>query len=193
MTARVWTIGHSNQPVERLLDLLARNDIQALADVRRFPGSRRWPQFGGEALARRLAERGVEYAWFGELGGRRRPHKDSPNDGWRNSAFRGYADHLQSAEFEAGLTRLLALVARRRTALMCAEVLWWRCHRSLIADVLQVRGFEVLHIRDESPPDRHPFTTPARLHEGRLSYGAGQGRLLNEAARRRGEQGELPV
>lgn len=189
----VWTIGHSNQSVERFLAVLERSGIEAVADVRRFPGSRRWPQFGAEALAQRLAGVGIEYQWFAELGGRRRPTPDSPNDGWRNSAFRGYADHLASAEFAAGLARLTALAEQRRTALMCAEVLWWRCHRSLLADVLQVRGFEVLHLRDGSAPTPHPFTTPARLYEGELSYRQGRGRLLNEAARRRGEQGELPL
>ena len=122
MSASVWTIGHSNQPVERFLALLERHGIEALADVRRFPGSRRWPQFGAEALAQRLDERGIEYQWFEELGGRRRPLPDSPNDAWRNAAFRGYADHLASDEFATGLTRLLALVARKRTVLMCAEV-----------------------------------------------------------------------
>ena len=193
MSASVWTIGHSNQPVERFLALLERHGIEALADVRRFPGSRRWPQFGAEALAQRLDERGIEYQWFEELGGRRRPLPDSPNDAWRNAAFRGYADHLASDEFAVGLTRLLALVARKRTVLMCAEVLWWRCHRSLVADVLQVRGFPVLHILDDKPPIEHPYTAPARLHEGRLSYREGEGRLLNEAARRRGEQGKLPL
>ena len=193
MSASVWTIGHSNQPVERFLALLERHGIEALADVRRFPGSRRWPQFGAEALAQRLAERGIEYQWFEELGGRRRPSPDSPNDAWRNSAFRGYADHLASDEFATGLARLLALLARKRTVLMCAEVLWWRCHRSLVADVLQVRGFQVLHILGEQPATEHPYTAPARLFEGRLSYREGQGRLLNEAARQRGEQGKLPL
>ena len=122
-----------------------------------------------------------------------RPSPDSPNDAWRNSAFRGYADHLASDEFATGLARLLALLARKRTVLMCAEVLWWRCHRSLVADVLQVRGFQVLHILGEQPATEHPYTAPARLFEGRLSYREGQGRLLNEAARQRGEQGKLPL
>ena len=193
MPVCVWTIGHSNLPVERFMARLERNGIEALADVRRLPGSRRWPQFGHEPLAKRLAERGIEYPWFAELGGRRRPVPDSPNDAWRNSAFRGYADHLASDEFDSGLARLVSLAERKRTALMCAEVLWWRCHRSLLADVLQVRGFQVLHILDEKPPVEHPYTAPARLYEGHLSYREGQGRLLNEAARQRGEQGKLPL
>ena len=192
MPARLWTIGHSSQPVERFVTLLERHGIEALADVRRFPGSRRWPQFGGGALAQRLAEQGIEYSWFGELGGRRRPSPDSHNDAWRNAAFRGYADHLASEEFATGLARLLTLVERKHTALMCAEVLWWRCHRALIADVLQLRGLQVLHILDGKPPIAHPYTAPARLYEGRLSYREGQGRLLNDAARRRAAQGELP-
>src|SRR5690606_8195948 len=147
----VWTIGHSNLPVEHFLALLKGNGIEALADVRRFPGSRRWPQFGAEALAQRLAQEGIDYQWFGELGGRRHPRADSRNEAWRNSAFRGYAGHLACEEFAKGLERLLALVHGKRTALMCAEVLWWRCHRALIADVLQVRGFQVLHIRGSQP------------------------------------------
>lgn len=185
----VWTIGHSNLPVEHFLALLKGNGIEALADVRRFPGSRRWPQFGAEALAQRLAQEGIDYQWFGELGGRRHPRADSRNDAWRNSAFRGYADHLASEEFAKGLERLLALVHGKRTALMCAEVLWWRCHRALIADVLRVRGFQVLHIRGSQPPEPHPYTAPARLHQGRLSYHLGEGRLLNDKARQR----ELPL
>lgn len=155
----------------------ALSRFAALAAVRR------------QALAQRLAQEGIDYQWFGELGGRRHPRADSRNEAWRNSAFRGYADHLASEEFAKGLERLLALVHGKRTALMCAEVLWWRCHRALIADVLQVRGFQVLHIRGSQPPEPHPYTAPARLHQGRLSYHLGEGRLLNDKARQR----ELPL
>jgi len=181
---RIWTVGHSNRSLQAFIELLQRHGIEAIADVRRFPGSRRLPQFGSEALRGALGEQGIGYAWLEELGGRRRPREDSPNLAWRNSSFRGYADHLQSAEFDRGLKRLLEMAGRQRTALMCAEVLWWRCHRSLVSDVLQTRGFEVLHIQDEKPPAAHPFTAPARLVDGRLSYEAGKGVALRREAGR---------
>ena len=152
--------------------LLAAYKIEAVADVRRFPGSRRYPHFAGEAMARTLPAEGVVYEWLPKLGGRRRPVPGSPNTGWRNESFRGYADHLASAEFAQGLTQLLALAARARTALMCAETLWWRCHRSLIADVLRCRGFEVIHILDATHSTVHPYTSPARVIDGKLSYRA---------------------
>lgn len=181
-TLTVWTIGHSNRSLEAFVELLQLHGIEAIADVRRFPGSRRLPQFGSEALRDALGETGIGYAWFEELGGRRRPLADSPNLAWRNSSFRGYADHLQSDEFNRGLNRLLEMAGRQRTAMMCAEVLWWRCHRSLVSDVLKTRGIEVLHIQDEKPPAAHPFTAPARLVDGQLSYAAGKGVPLRKEA-----------
>ena len=138
--------------------------------MRRFPGSRRWPQFARDALAASLPAHGIGYQWFPELGGRRRAQPDSPNTAWRNAAFRGYADHLSSAEFAEGLAAMLAFAARQRTAMMCAEAVWWRCHRALIADVLRARGIEVLHILDSTHCAVHPYTSPARIVEGRLSY-----------------------
>ena len=154
------------------MSLLAAYKIEAVADVRRFPGSRRYPHFAGEAMAQTLPAEGVVYEWLPKLGGRRRPVPGSPNTGWRNESFRGYADHLASAEFAQGLAQLLALAARARTALMCAETLWWRCHRSLIADVLRCRGFEVIHILDATHSTVHPYTSPARVIDGKLSYRA---------------------
>ena len=154
------------------MSLLAEYKIEAVADVRRFPGSRRYPHFAGEAMAQTLPAEGVVYEWLPKLGGRRRPVPGSPNTGWRNESFRGYADHLASAEFAQGLAQLLALAARARTALMCAETLWWRCHRSLIADVLRCRGFEVIHILDATHSTVHPYTSPARVIDGKLSYRA---------------------
>src|SRR5690606_11927164 len=121
--------------------------IEAVADVRRFPGSRRLPQFQQDALAGALEAHGIGYLWIPSLGGRRRPTPDSPNTGWRHPAFRGYADHLATAEFADGLFELLMLAGGLRTAVMCAEVLWWRCHRRLISDVLTSLGVDVLHIR----------------------------------------------
>ena len=171
MPSLVWTIGHSSRPLEAFLGLLERYGIQAVADVRRFPGSRRQPQYGQAALPPSLAEAGIEYSWLPALGGRRRPRAGSPNTAWRNASFRGYADYIDTPEFEEGLTELLGLVARAPTAVMCAEAVWWRCHRALIADVLCVRGIEVFHILDERHCVRHPFTSAARVVNGRLSYG----------------------
>jgi uncharacterized protein (DUF488 family) len=170
--ATVWTIGHSTRSLEEFLSVLAAHRIEAIADVRRFPGSRRHPHFSREALEASLPAASVEYLWLPQLGGRRRPRPDSPNDGWRNEAFRGYADHLASAEFADGFGQLLALASRRRSAMMCSELLWWRCHRSLLSDVLKARGIEVLHIVDEGEAKEHPWTGPARIVDGQLDYSA---------------------
>jgi uncharacterized protein (DUF488 family) len=166
----VWTIGHSTRPLDAFLGLLAHYRLQAVADVRRFPASRRQPQYAQAALRDSLAAHGIEYLWLPALGGRRRPRPDSPNTAWRNASFRGYADHIESAEFSGGLDELLELCGRLRTTLMCAEAVWWRCHRALIADVLRARGIEVLHILDSTHCAAHPYTSPARIVEGRLSY-----------------------
>lgn len=172
MASTVWTIGHSTRALQVFLDLLAGHGIQAVADVRRFPGSKRHPQFAQDALSASLGADGISYRWLPALGGRRRPRPDSPNTAWRNASFRGYADHLGSAEFRDGLVELLELSGKRRTALMCAEAPWWRCHRALIADVLCIRGIEVVHILDAQNSVRHPYTSAARVVEGRLSYAA---------------------
>jgi len=166
----IWTIGHSTRTFDDFLALLAANAIEAIADVRRFPGSRRYPHFAREALEQALPAHGIDYRWLPQLGGRRKPAPDSPNSAWRNDAFRGYADHLSSAEFQEGLDQLLALAARRRTAILCAEAVWWRCHRALISDVLKVRGREVMHITDAKHAVVHPYTKAARVVGGKLSY-----------------------
>ncbi len=166
----VWSIGHSTRSWEEFLALLAAQRIEAIADVRRFPGSRRYPWFAGETMAQNLPAAGVEYLWLPQLGGRRRVQPDSPNGGWRNASFQGYADHLESAEFAEGMSLLLALAARRRTALMCAEAVWWRCHRRLIADALTECGIAVLHILDAGHVQPHVLTENARVVEGRLIY-----------------------
>ena len=170
--AAIWTIGHSTRTLEEFLALLAAYRIEAIADVRRFPGSRRWPQFARDALAASLPAHGIGYQWFPELGGRRRAQPDSPNTAWRNAAFRGYADHLASTEFAEGLAAMLAFAARQRTAMMCAEAVWWRCHRSIIADVLKQRGIEVVHILDLHHSVVHPWTSAAHIENGELSYAA---------------------
>ena len=171
----IWTIGHSTRPLEAFIGLLTGYRIEAVADVRRFPGSRRYPQYTQEALADTLAAHGIAYRWLPKLGGRRRARPDSTNTAWRNASFRGYADHLASVEFAEGMAELLMLAGRLRTALMCAEAGWWRCHRSLIADVLCVRGIEVVHILDSMHSTVHPYTSPARIVDGQLTYALAPG------------------
>ena len=166
----VWTIGHSTRPIDEFLDALAAYDIGLVADVRRFPGSRRLPQYAGPALEAALAERSVAYRWIEALGGRRRPDPDSPNTGWRHAAFRAYADYVATEPFADGLFELLMLAGGLRTAVMCAEVLWWRCHRRLVADVLAWLGVPVVHIRDARVSELHRLTAPARVVGGRLTY-----------------------
>ena len=168
----IWSIGHSTRPIEEFLELLGTYRVETIADVRSFPGSRKYPHYGQQSLAATLAENGLDYVWLPALGGRRRASPDSPNTAWRNAAFRGYADHMASAVFAQGLTQLLDLAGRSRTALMCAEAVWWRCHRSLIADALCVRGIDVVHILDAAHSTPHPMTQPARIVDGRLSYAA---------------------
>lgn len=166
----VWTIGHSTRSLEEFLSLLGGARIEAIADVRSFPGSRKFPQFGKEALATTLAGHAIGYHWLPALGGRRRVSPDSPNTAWRNASFRGYADYMRSAEFALGLEHLLGLASKVRTAMMCAEAVWWRCHRSMIADALCVRRVEVVHILDAKHRVVHPMTSPARIVRGKLSY-----------------------
>jgi uncharacterized protein (DUF488 family) len=148
-----------------------------LADVRRFPGSRRVPHFNAGELERVLADAGIEYVHLPELGGRRRPVPGSPNGGWRSEQFQGYADHMASDEFAAGLERLLRLASGRPLAVMCAEAQWWRCHRRLLSDALVVRGVEVLHIDSRGGSRRHELTDLAVVQSGRLTYPPAQGRL----------------
>lgn len=166
----VWTIGHSTRTTEEFIALLQHYRIAAVADVRRFPGSKRLPQFMSETLEASLARCGIGYEWIEELGGRRRAPPEPSASAWRNASFRGYAAHLESEEFETGLQKLLRLAGNQPTAMMCAEVLWWRCHRSMVSDVLKLQGIEVLHIQDEKHLTPHPYTSPARLDNGRLAY-----------------------
>ena len=166
----VWTIGHSTRPIDAFLATLAAYGIELVADVRRFPGSRRQPQFGAEALEPALAAQRIGYRWLPALGGRRRAAPDTPNSGWRHPAFRGYADHLATPEFADGLAELLTLAGGIRTAMMCAETLWWRCHRRLIADVLTSFEVDVIHIRDAAHAEPHRLMPPARIDGGALTY-----------------------
>ena len=166
----VWTIGHSTLAIEDFLRLLQTSEIRVLADVRSFPGSRRYPQFNKDHLQSSLAANQIEYVHLPELGGRRRARPDSINMSWRNESFRGYADYMETHGFELGISKLLDLAAQRRTAIMCAESLWWRCHRSLISDYLKVKGIEVVHIIAGGKSEPHPYTSAARIVDGELSY-----------------------
>jgi uncharacterized protein (DUF488 family) len=170
---RIWTIGHSTRTIDDFISLLNENGIKLAADVRMFPGSKRYPQFGREALAKSLGESGIRYEHFPELGGRRKAKLDSRNTAWRNASFRGYADYMETEQFQKGIERLLEVAAEAGpTAIMCAEAVWWRCHRSLIADYLKARGVEMLHIPGANKVDPHPYTPAARIVNGELSYEA---------------------
>jgi uncharacterized protein (DUF488 family) len=172
-TPELWTIGHSNYMMEVFLGLLKSHEIQVLADVRRYPGSRRLPQFASDALSASLADADIAYHWIPALGGRRRGTIESVNTGWRHAAFRGYADHIATEEFAEGLFELLMLSEAMPTVIMCAEVLWWRCHRRIISDVLVSLGIDVVHIRDAMNAEPHRLRPPARVWRGRLTYPAG--------------------
>jgi uncharacterized protein (DUF488 family) len=153
------------------ISLLNRYGIKLLADVRTFPGSKRYPQFKKETLAKSLSVNGIRYEHLPELGGRRKSRPDSKNTAWRNAAFRGYADYMETMDFAKGINRLVDLVSETApTAIMCAEVVWWRCHRALISDFLKARGVEVIHIVDEKSTQRHAFTSAAQIVDGSLSY-----------------------
>ena len=166
----IWTVGHSTRSTEEFGRLLQSQQIETLVDVRSFPGSRRYPQFNKESLATFLSELSIKYVHAPALGGRRLPRPDSHNTAWQNASFRAYADHMETEEFEKGVASLLKLVSQGRTTIMCAESLWWRCHRSLIADYLKAKGIVVNHILDEKKTELHPFTAAARIVNGELSY-----------------------
>ena len=170
--AEIWTVGHSRHSMEEFVALLKGHGIEAVADVRRFAVSRRHPHFNEMELFRSLSKSGIEYESFAELGGRRRPAVDSPNTQWRNESFRGYADLMMTPDFERGVERLLGWAGKRRAAIMCAELLWWRCHRALIADYLKARGIKVIHILGPEKVDEHPYTSAAHIEDGKLSYAA---------------------
>lgn len=166
----IWTVGHSTLAPGDFLALLAKNGISALADVRRFPASRKYPHFNQAELQESLAAAGIEYLHLPELGGRRRARPDSANTSWRNPSFRGYADYMETDAFRAGVARLLLLARAKQTAVMCAEAVWWRCHRALIADYLKASGFNVIHLNLTAKNTVHPYTSAARLSNGQLSY-----------------------
>lgn len=172
---KIWTAGHSTRGLDEFTVMLSAYGIEAVADVRRFPASRKYPHFGEEYLSASLSSVGVEYLHIPELGGRRRPRPDSRNTMWRNESFRGYADYMETEQFLSGINRLLKLAGRKSTVMMCSEAVWWRCHRALIADFLKVRGASVEHILSREKSSNHPYTSAARVSGEKLTYAADGG------------------
>ena len=168
--ARIHTVGHSTRTVEELVALLRAHGVATLVDVRTIPRSRRNPQFAREALAASLAPTAIRYLHMPGLGGLRHPRPDSVNDGWRNAGFRGYADYMQTPEFAESLEALIREARRAPAAIMCAEAVPWRCHRSLLADALTVRGIEVAHILTARGAEPHRLTPFARVEGTRITY-----------------------
>jgi uncharacterized protein (DUF488 family) len=166
----IWTIGHSTRPIDEFIGLLRAHQIDLLVDVRTVPRSRYNPQFNMDTLAQSLLDTGLRYCHLPELGGLRKPRKDSINDGWRNASFRGYADYMQTAEFWGALEGLMADSRLQQTAIMCAEAVPWRCHRSLIADALVSRGWDSRHIMLPEKAASHVLTSFAHFEKGTLTY-----------------------
>jgi uncharacterized protein (DUF488 family) len=167
----LFSIGHSTHSLEELLCLLDGHEITRLADIRTVPRSRRWPHFGTDRLTRSLPAHGIEYVHLPALGGWRRPVENSPNGGWRNSSFQGYADYALTEDFAEGLAELCGLARTRSTAMMCSEGLWWRCHRRIVADRLVVAGSDVFHVGPDGRTTRHALPDFARVRpDGRVVY-----------------------
>jgi uncharacterized protein (DUF488 family) len=166
----IWTIGHSTRQIGEFTDLLRAHEIRLLVDVRTIPRSRHNPQFNTDTLAQSLREAELQYRHLPELGGLRKPKKDSFNDGWRNASFRGYADYMQTDKFQRALEELMAYGTDTRTVIMCAEAVPWRCHRSLIADTLVSRGWEVRHIMSPEKVTPHVLTPFALIEKDMLTY-----------------------
>lgn len=172
MTDTLWTIGHSTREWSVFVAMLREAGIATLADVRRFAGSRRHPQFHGAAMAEALPACGIAYVPMPDLGGRRPPRRDSPNTAWRNAGFRGYADYMATAEYAQARERLAATARASPTAILCAEAMWWQCHRGLVADDFKARGWEVRHLLAPGRVEPHPYTSAARIVDGQLNYAA---------------------
>lgn len=169
-TKKIWTIGHSTRSLDELVEMLKPFEIEILVDVRSHPGSRKFPQFNKENLEVSIPDNGMKYLHKKDLGGRRKGNENSDNDAWRLKSFRNYADYMETDQFKAALQELEGIASKNRVAYMCAEAVWWSCHRSLISDQLKVNGWEVMHIMQQGKADEHPFTSPAHIENGKLSY-----------------------
>lgn len=166
----VWTIGHSTRSLDEFVAMLQSFHIELVVDVRSFPGSRKFPHFNKDALEVSLPENKLDYLSIPGLGGRRKPASDSHNTLWRHPAFRGYADYMETVAFKDGFEQLKNLASQQRTAYMCSEAVWWRCHRSLISDALKTEGWKVMHIMGVEKAKEHPYTQPAGMVDGKLNY-----------------------
>jgi uncharacterized protein (DUF488 family) len=166
----IWTIGHSTHPQEEFVAILHSFNIKMLVDIRNYPGSRRYPHFNKEALEVSLPANGIQYLHLKELGGRRKPVENSMNTTWRNEAFRGYADYMQTVGFKQAIEKLETVAQTNFTAYMCSEAVWWNCHRSLVSDYLKWKGWTVMHIMNLNKATEHPYTKPAKIVNGILSY-----------------------
>jgi uncharacterized protein (DUF488 family) len=170
MDREIWTVGHSNKSFQDFLGLLKEFEIEILVDVRSFPGSRKFPWFNKEYLAENLPSGGIEYCLIKNLGGRKKVKPDSHNTAWENPQFRGYADYMETPAFLEGINELISHASQKSTAYMCSEVLWWRCHRSMISDYLKLKGWKVIHIIGKNKTEEHPYTKPAKIINDRLDY-----------------------
>jgi uncharacterized protein (DUF488 family) len=166
----IFSVGHSNVSLDEFLELLVAHGIEAVADVRSYPRSRRHPHFGRESLSAALTEHGVDYRWFPALGGRRQPRTGSPHTGWQVPGFRAYADHMDTGVFGAALAEMLTWAGQRRVAVLCAERLWWQCHRRLLSDRLTADGWRVEHLLTPTRRETHRMTEFLRIEDGRLIY-----------------------
>lgn len=166
----VWTIGHSTHPFDEFLSMLHSFNIEMIADIRSYPGSRKFPQFNKEVLEVSLPKEKIQYVHLKKLGGRRKVNPESKNTSWRHPAFRGYADYMETKAFQEGLEELKKIASQKRTAYMCSEAVWWRCHRSMVSDALKAQGWKVMHIMGIDKEQEHPYTSPAKIKGNRLSY-----------------------
>lgn len=166
----IYTIGHSTRDIDSFIELLLQHNIKILVDVRRFPGSRKFPHFHKDSLAKSLKAQNIEYLHLEGLGGRRKPIKNSKNTAWRNISFQAYADYMETQDFQEAIMELSDIAKQNTTAIMCSEAVWWRCHRALISDFLKVKGWNVQHILSKTQTQPHPFTSPAKVIDQQLFY-----------------------
>lgn len=166
----IFTIGHSNHPFEEFLEMLKAFEIEALVDIRRYPGSRKYPHFNKDHLEKSLPEKEMQYFHYEDLGGRRKVKPDSHNTAWRLDSFRGYADYMETDSFKKAIEKLEILAKEKRVAYMCSEAVWWSCHRSLVSDYLKNEGWNVQHIMSKTKSNEHPYTKPARIINDKLVY-----------------------